>query len=218
MPEDHSDGRLRSRPAGAPADPPWPPGLRPLPGRALLLVPERAAPDELLVHFHGAHGRAADGVGLLEPVVRRGVLVLLASSRRSTWDLAQPGLGPDVAALDAVLGEVMARYAVRRTAFAGFSDGGSYALTLALANGDLVEQVVAFSPGFVRALPPVGRPRVWVSHGTDDAVLPIALTGRTVAGRLREQGYEVRYVEFDGGHVVRPEDVAAAVDWWLGSG
>src|SRR3712207_8603556 len=39
-----------------------------------------------------------------------------------------------------------------------------------LANGDLFDTVLAFSPGF--AAPPSrrGRPRVWVSHGTGDRV------------------------------------------------
>jgi predicted esterase len=120
-----------------------------------------------------------------------------------------------VAALDAVLSELMARYDVRRTALAGFSDGASYALTLGLANGDLVEHVLAFSPGYVGKLPAVGSPGVWVSHGTHDRVLPIEVCGRRIAGRLRDEGYEVRYVEYGGGHVLRPEDVAAAVDSWL---
>jgi hypothetical protein len=37
-----------------------------------------------------------------------------------------------------------------------------------------------------------------------------------VAGVLGRAGYDVRYEEFAGGHVVPPELVRAAVDWWLG--
>jgi len=214
--EAHSQGRLRGRTAAVPTGQPWAPGLRPLVGGALLLVPDRPAPGELLVYFHGAQGRAADGLALLKSVaVKTGALVLLVSSRRSTWDLALGQLGPDVAALDAVLEQVTARYDVRRLALAGFSDGASYALTLGLANGDLVEQVLAFSPGYVRALPAVGSPRLWVSHGTGDQVLPVELCGRRLAAALREQGYPVQYLEFDGGHVVTAALVADAVHTWL---
>jgi phospholipase/carboxylesterase len=84
-----------------------------------------------------------------------------------------------------------------------------------VANGDLVEAVVAFSPGFVAAPGRYGRPRFWIGHGTDDRVLPVDRCGRRVAGDLRADGYDVRYEEFAGGHVVLPNQVADALGWWL---
>ena len=95
------------------------------------------------------------------------------------------------------------------------SDGGSYALSLGVANGDLAEAVLAFSPGFVAAPGRYGRPRFWISHGTQDRVLPVDRCGRRVARDLQAEGYEVRYEEFAGGHVVTPELVTASIDWWL---
>jgi phospholipase/carboxylesterase len=122
---DAGDGRLRSRLAPARSRARWPPGLRQLSGGCLLLVPEQAEPDELLVFFHGAGGEAADGLALVEPLVPdRGLLVLLPNSRGGTWDLVQGRTGPDAEALDAGLGQVMAALDVRRVALAGFSDGG----------------------------------------------------------------------------------------------
>jgi predicted esterase len=47
-------------------------------------------------------------------------------------------------------------------------------------------------------------------------VLPVARCGRRLASQLGTGGYDVTYEEFDGGHVVRPEDVAAALTTWLG--
>lgn len=214
---DDEDGRLHSRTPPARAHPPWAPGVRPLSG-ALLLVPDQPEPQDLLVFLHGAGGRAADSLALLQAVPEtRQLLVLLPSSRRSTWDVMRGAPGPDVAALDDRLAEVMAAYDVRRVALAGFSDGGSCALSLGVANGDLVGHVLAFSPGFVAPLPRVGCPRVWVSHGRTDVVLPVELCGRRVVTRLRATGYDVEYVEFDGGHVVTPELVGRAVRAWLGS-
>lgn len=211
------DGQLRSRTASTSSRPGWPAGLRPLLGGALLLVPEQAEPEELLVFFHGANGGAAGGLALMKDVAAaRGLLVLLPSSTSTTWDLVRGRTGPDVAGLDARLAEVMAAYDVRRVALAGFSDGGSYALSLGLANGDLVEEVLAFSPGFLAPPGRIGRPHVWVSHGRADAVLPVDVCGRKVVAQLRAAGYVVEYVEFDGGHVVTPELVASGVQTWLG--
>lgn len=59
-----------------------------------------------------------------------------------------------------------------------------------------------------------GRPRVFVSHGTSDRVLPIARCGRRLVPELRDAGYDVTYEEFRGGHRVPPEVAAAAVRWW----
>jgi phospholipase/carboxylesterase len=142
------------------------------------------------------------------------VLVLATTSVASTWDLIAGGLGPDVAVLDAALAAVDDAAAVSRVAVGGFSDGASYALSLGLANGDLFDAVLAFSPGFAAAPGRQGRPRVWISHGVHDRVLPVDRCGRRVSRDLAGAGYDVTYEEFDGGHVLRPELLAAALTWW----
>lgn len=214
-------GRLDSRPVAVPAALPYPPGDHGLdlgPGsQARLLVPAGApAPGPLLVFFHGAGGSAAQSVSAVgQLAAARGALVLAPTSVASTWDLIAGGLGRDVAVLDAALEQVFARQPVTRVAFGGFSDGASYALSLGVANGDLAGTVLAFSPGFVAAPGVTGRPRVWVSHGTGDRVLPVDRCGRRVVADLTRAGYAVTYEEFDGGHVVTPDLVAAALDAWL---
>src|ERR687894_2629510 len=163
-----AEGRLAARPPVAPVAVPYPPGVRTLElgphARAQLVVPEGPPrPRPLLVFFHGAGGNAAQGVALVgDPAAARDALVLAPSSVASTWDLIAGGLGRDVAVLDAALEQVFGRQPVGRVALGGFSDGASYALSLGLANGDLAEAVLAFSPGF--AVPPrlAGRPRVWI--------------------------------------------------------
>jgi phospholipase/carboxylesterase len=217
-----AEGRLDARPVAAPAALPYPPGIRNLQlgphAQVQLVVPDGPPrPRKLLVFFHGAGGTAAQGVALVgDPAAARDAVVLAPSSVASTWDLIAGGLGRDVAVLDAALEQVFARQPVTGVAFGGFSDGASYALSLGLANGDLAEAVLAFSPGF--AVPPrrVGRPRVWISHGTDDRVLPVARCGRRLARELDAGGYDVTYEEFDGGHVVPPDLVTAALTTWLG--
>ncbi|MGY1815060.1 alpha/beta hydrolase [Blastococcus sp. SYSU D00820] len=217
-----AEGRLDSRPSATPAGPPLPPGTSALDlgavADALVVVPEgRPAPRPLLVFCHGAGGTAQQSVAAVADVAgRRGVTVLATSSRASTWDLIAGGPGRDVAVLDAALGAVFDREPVARVGLGGFSDGASYALSMGLANGDLFEAVLAFSPGFAAPPRQRGRPRIWISHGVADRVLPVDRCGRRVVQTLTGAGYEVTYDEFDGGHVVTPELVGAALESWLG--
>lgn len=190
------------------------------PGAEVLLAvpPGDPVPRPLLVFFHGAGGTAEQSLAVVgELATARGVLVLAPTSAGSTWDLIAGGLERDVAVLDAALAEVFATCAVSRVALAGFSDGGSYALSIGVANGDLAGEVLAFSPGFVSSPGRYGRPRFWISHGTQDRVLPVDRCGRRVSAELLADGYEVTYEEFAGGHVVTPDLVTAGLDWWLGA-
>lgn len=212
---DAARGRLLVRPEPAPEMPALPPGLHGLGldrrRDGFLRVPEGMgeAALPLVVMLHGAGGHAAGALRLIEHAAS-GVLLLVPESRGATWDVILDGYGPDVAFLDAALRAVFQRHRVdpRRVALAGFSDGASYALSLALGNGDLFTHALAFSPGFVAPPPALGRPAIFVSHGVEDDVLPIGACSRRLVPRLREAGYAVRYREFAGGHYV-PEDLAA---------
>lgn len=216
-------GRLLARPGpvgSGGAAPSLAAGPRPigLGGRrdGLLRAPEAGgdAPPLLIVMLHGAGGTAAGALRLIEGAAP-GALILAPDSRGSTWDLIRGGYGPDVSFLDAALREVFGCHRVdpRRVALAGFSDGASYALSLALANGDLFTHVLAFSPGFYAPpeRPVAGRPSVFVSHGVADEVLPIEPCSRRLVPRLRAAGYPVRYREFPGGHSVPAAIAAEAV-------
>ncbi|MFH1566745.1 MAG: phospholipase, partial [Gemmatimonadota bacterium] len=76
---------------------------------------------------------------------------------------------------------------------------------------------LAFSPGFVEAPSPlVGSPAVFVSHGRDDPVLPLAHTRNQIVPTLRASGYQVTFRPFDGGHQLPAEISEAALDWFLG--
>ena len=88
----------------------------------------------------------------------------------------------------------------------GFSDGASYGISLGLINGDLFSSVVAFSPGFVVDGTPHSKPRIFISHGTNDHILPIDRCGRRIASQLKARGYDVTFREFEGDHEI-PGDV-----------
>ena len=76
---------------------------------------------------------------------------------------------------------------------------------------------MALSPGAVLAGEQVGVPRIFVSHGTLDGVLPIEIAGDAVVQKLRAAGYPVTYRRFLG----RPAQASlatstAAMRWFLG--
>ncbi|MFI7029977.1 alpha/beta hydrolase [Microbispora rosea] len=214
-------GRLSARPVAVARTASSPePGVHRLDGRALLSVPPAGAagPLPLAVVLHGAGGTAEQALEWLLPQASDlGVLLLAPQAVSATWDVIVGGYGADVSRIDAALEEAFSRTAVAvgEVAVAGFSDGASYALSLGLANGDLFQAVLAFSPGFMAPMIRHGRPRIFVSHGVSDRVLPIDECSRRLVPELRESGYEVTYEEFRGGHQVPPQTAAAAVRWWI---
>ncbi|WP_165945110.1 alpha/beta hydrolase [Micromonospora sp. KC723] len=224
QPEENSrHGRLMVRP-GPPVAASARTGLVPFDGQAgkplaLAYVPQPTdgRPYRLVLLLHGAGGSPRQALELMLPVADEQRLLLVApQSTAATWDLIGSGFGPDVRRVDRVLQQILAEYPVTGMLVGGFSDGASYALSIGLINGDVFDAVLAFSPGFAAPLVTHGRPRVYVSHGTRDPVLPVDPCSRRLVPRLRAVGYDVTYDEFDGGHEV-PETVVRRAVRWLGS-
>lgn len=164
-------------------------------------VPE--TPHPLLVLLHGASGTGMNVVASFHELAEaRGLILLAPSATRSTWDFSSLGkFGPDIAVLERALEGAMTYYRIdpERIALGGFSDGGSYALSVGLTNGDLFHQLVAYSPGYMEPTARVGKPRVFVAHGRQDDVLPFARVERHTT-QLTEEGYAVTWRPFDGAH------------------
>ncbi len=103
-----------------------------------------------------------------------------------------------------------------RIAIGGFSDGASYALSLGLINGELFSNILAFSPGFAAPAEITDSPRIFISHGTEDRVLPIERCSRRLVSTFQRTGFDLDYREFPGGHVVPTEMLDAAFERFLG--
>lgn len=220
-----TEARLLARP-GKPASsaPKAKPGLHEL-GLArdrdgLLYVPagyREDSPAPLAVMLHGAGGSARGALGPFRQLADDAGLILLApDSRGRTWDVILGGYGPDIAFLDEALDLTFSRCAVdpKHIAVEGFSDGASYALSLGVTNGDLFSHVIAFSPGFMVPQEQRGTPRIYISHGKDDRVLPIDSCSRRLVPKLRRAGYDPLYREFDGPHTVPEEIAREALEWF----
>jgi len=207
------------------ANPAPSPGLHPLGFRserdALLYVPESSAKFDkapLVISLHGASRSSDRGISLLQSLSdEHGFLLLAPATARGTWDIITGPGGPDAKFIDRCLART---FELRKTdpgriAMAGFSDGASASLSLGLANGDLFRAVLGFSPGFVVDLDRVGKPPVFISHGTVDQVLPIEACSRRIVPQLKQEGYQVTYREFEGKHELPPAVASEAMQWFM---
>ncbi|MCJ2049545.1 alpha/beta hydrolase [Methylobacterium sp. J-070] len=188
---------------------------------AVLVVPDGLDPRRpcpLVVLFHGGGGSAERILPMLEGHARtERFLLLVPQSLFPTWDIVIAGHGPDRERIAAALDAVADRFLLdpRHIGFAGHSDGGSYTLSLGLANGDVASHLIVSSAGFLSVHLQVGAPRIFLSHGTRDTQIPIGRSARIHVPKLREAGYPVTYVEYDGPHAYQPPTVAQAVAFFL---
>ena len=182
------------------------------------VTPEGSGPRALVVVLHGAGGSSASALdafrgGWDEP----GLVLIAPAAKGQTWSILRSETDVDLESVNLALAAAYERCSVdrRRIAVGGFSDGATYALTLGVSNGDLFPAVLALSPGGIIGGEQRGVPRVFVSHGTEDSVLPIERAGDAVVKTLRDAGYPVTYRRFRGGHEASPATSKAAVRWFL---
>ena len=223
MSDDFSDGRLRVRPSPPTGDL-LEPGLHPLglsdgERDGLIYVPDAPGPCPVMLVLHGATMMAKWMARPLVAAADDAELILVIPDSReagTTWDVLTGGYGPDVAYCDAALAYAFAHCNVdlSNVSVGGISDGASYALSLGVMNGDLFGAIVAWSPGFIAPKSVTDeKPRIFLSHGTNDTILPIDRCGRPIAHSLHQNGYSVEYIEFDGGHEMPDPIIRASVTW-----
>ena len=224
LPSDISFAILRSRPR-KPSKPARP-GLRALglgsPRDGYIYIPPTYSPSRpspLVVLLHGAaHDSKEWSQSPLPEFFDAGrVIVVMPDSRRTTWDMLLGDYGPDVRFIDRALALAFdeCRIDPARIALGGFSDGATYALSLGITNANLFSSILAFSPGTVKPAAKTGKPRIFITHGTNDSVLPIEDTSRQIVEALREKNYPVTYEEFEGPHTVTREGAKRAIAWFL---
>lgn len=172
----------------------------------------------LMVLLHGGGGAARDFDYMFPIADEFGVALLNLDARHNTWDGVDSPFGPDVQFIDETLRYTFGHVAIDRAhvALGGHSDGGMYALSVGRVNGNLFTHLIAVAPGFMVApAPAVGKPRIFLAHGTRDTVYSVTGSRSRLLPRLRADGYDVLYHEFDGPHWMTPAVARAALRWFL---
>jgi len=184
-----------------------------------LYIPQAAKqgkPLPLLVWLHGGGGREKDIHHIFPLAEKLGVVVLAIDARHNTWDGIDSPFGPDVRFIDAALRHTFERVFIdpKRVGLGGLSDGAAYALAIGRANGDLFTRLIAVAPGRLEPpSPPVGKPGIFVAHGTRDNVYNVVGSRRFLVPQLRRDGYDVTYFEFDGPHWVTDTAGYRMLEW-----
>jgi phospholipase/carboxylesterase len=166
-------------------------------------------PTPLVVLLHDANASASYWEDFKPFADTHGVALLAIDSRYQTWDGIQTGnFGVDIDFLEQALAFTFDRVNVdpARISIAGFGDGGTYALTVGIANAAFFTRVLAHTPALLMTPFARGFPKTFVSAGANDDVVLWTTTRDNVVVPLRGQGFTVEFVAYDGGHSV-PTDV-----------
>lgn len=189
--------------------------------------PARPAPLAVLLHGSGDRGRTMIDA-FQDEADKHDALLLAIDSQAYSWDIMVKGAhlrnttrvpdwGNDVDRIDAAIARMFDLYAIdpEHIALVGFSDGAGYGLSLGANNAELFSSVMVFAPGLLTRVDGQARGRVFIAHGEQDRVLPVAPSRDIFAPALRQLGFGVRLRLFQGRHEM-PENVRTeAFDWWL---
>ena len=109
-----------------------------------------------------------------------------------------------------------------RTVLGGFSQGGVMALSLLLTDPALQHAAMVLHGRLLPEALPQQAPAaqlaahaLWVSHGVDDPVLPVA-EARRILEHVRALPIELDYHEYPGGHEIRAAEWQGAAQWLAG--
>ncbi len=116
--------------------------------------------------------------------------------------------------------EVMAQYGVEPgdVVLGGFSQGAMMSYRLGLPRPETFRGLVCLSgvvpdaDGLRRQLPADRTQPIFISHGTEDAVIPVEGARRSLRF-LQDEGYAPRYREYDMGHEISAEALDDLAPW-----
>jgi phospholipase/carboxylesterase len=192
---------------------------------------ERTRPGAaLLVSFHGTGaserqfaGLAAElmpGAGHIAPrgdVSEHGALRFFRRKAEGVYDMED--LAARTAAMAGFLAGQKARLSPSRMVGLGYSNGANILASVLWAAPGLFDTAVLMHPliPFRPAPANLGGLRLLITAGRRDPICPPPLT-EALAGHLREDGARVEILWHEGGHEVRPEEMAAAAEFLASAG
>ena len=187
----------------------------------VLVIPdsvELEKPKPLLIWLHHGGGASTRYKHLYPLAERFGLVMLLLDARHNTWDAVDNPFGADAEFINIALDHVFSKAVIDRSkiALGGLSDGGSYALALGRSNGQLFTHIIGVAPWFLSPPGPrIGTPKIYIAHGKRDNVYPLKVTEKIIVPLLRQQGYVVDFLVFDGPHWVPVEVAEKMLHWFI---
>jgi phospholipase/carboxylesterase len=193
----------------------------------------------LILCLHGYGADMHDLAGLAEALDPTGYLYVLPSAPLPAFDGADvtarawherggnespEAVRDALAALDGLAREVLTRYRVPagRALLLGFSQGGALALRYGLPRSEVFAGLAVLSGSLKRVedlradLPAARRQPIFVAHGTNDPLVPVAWS-REVVTFLEGQGYRPVYRTYPLGHTIGPRLLADLREWLTGT-
>jgi hypothetical protein len=196
-------------------------------GRGVLLTPEPYDPNlqyPLFTIFHGA-GRQDE---LLAKASRgqpneRQAFFFIPRSIAPTWDLIVDGPAVDVEFLEFAWDLIYRRYAIdpAQRCLIGYSDGASYALSMALSNPGYFAAAMVWAAGFVlldrNGYDQQGqKARLYLEYGTHDQLFSFEEIALPMRDNLERAGHDVTFSVDEGGrHMPSGSFQREALDWYF---
>ncbi len=195
--------------------------------RGVLLTPESYDPSQLyplITVFHGA-GRQDE---LLLKACRkqpneRQAFFFIPRSVAPTWDLIADGPPVDVEFLEYAWDLIYRRYPIdpAQRCLIGYSDGASYALSMALSNPGYFAAAMVWAAGFVlldrNGYSPEGeKTRLYLEYGTHDQLFSFEEIALPMRDNLERAGHDVTFSVDEGGrHMPSGSFQSEALDWYF---
>ena len=201
-------------------------------------VPAGDGPFPTILALHGWGASAQDLLGLA-PFLHGGEALVVCPQGPVAFEI-QPGYDghgwfpirtgrpPDpsefargAAVLRGFLDDLLLEYPVnrRKLVVLGFSQGGVMAYDLVLRDPERFAGLVALSSWLPQELsaslarrPELAQLPVFVAHGSEDPMLPVAM-GQASRDGLLKLGVQLSYREYPMGHEVRPELLQDVGEW-----
>lgn len=115
--------------------------------------------------------------------------------------------------------QVKEKYKAAEVYLGGFSQGAIMSYTIGLTNPAAVTGILSFSGRILQQIrplvkygPALEQLKVFVAHGTEDGTLPVHYA-REAKLYLEQAGVKLSYHEFETGHQLNDQIIAAMVNW-----
>lgn len=175
-------------------------------------------PAPVMIMLHGYSGWGDEMKSIFALADEFGVVIVAPDSRDVTWGRSAPGFDQDVRFIGAAFRKAsgVLNLDADRVALGGRSDGAGYALSMGLAYGDRFNHLIVIAGGLMAPVRKQGMPKIFIAHGLEDKQMPIERTGRLFQQQLKDEGYDVTYREYEGGHATPVDVVREAFAWFVG--